>query len=167
MNLIRSLFRNRKSAFGHAKIIRTSSFNNINELKVRLNNIDSEIKLITQEIFKAQIVRLRSFFNGESNIIMKVKSKIVESNASKSAKWHQKELLLLYQEKKKLQIQLDYLTGKIWPRRINSFIRNILLFIIVIFSFIITVIFTAVYLLPIFILIIIGLIITKSSNSKL
>ncbi len=167
MNLISFLFKKPNHGSKLVKLQKVEAAYNIKDIEEELDSIEKEIKLTTQEIFKAHIVRLRSLFTKETNIIGGFKRKIVESKATTSAEWHQKKLVFLNQQKVRLVIELDRLTGKTWIRRIKSWIKIISLILTLLFSFllIIMAILTALYLLPIFAIIILAFLIFKNKKN--
>ncbi len=166
MDLRDFLFKNRNNIVKLAKLERREIAYSVEDITEKLENIEKEIQITTQEIFQAQIVRFRSIFTRESNLIDGFKRKIVESTANTSSQWHQKQLILLNHQRRNLQIELDRLTGRTWHRRINTWIRIISLSFIILFSFslIIMGLLTALYLLPIFAMLILGFILIKKIN---
>ena len=169
MNFIRSIFRTRYNSYNLVKVNQLNLNYNIDDIKTRLNIIDKEIKSASQEIFKAQVVRVRSMLTRETNIIGGFKKQIVESKASTSAEWHQKKVVALHQERVSLQIKLDQLTGRTWQRRINRLIRIISLVITFLLSFLIVtmVIFASFYLFPFFLIFLICFISINKLKNRL
>lgn len=84
------------------------------ELMLQINQIDLKIKNTSIEIFKAQLVRIRSLFSGKSNIFIDIQRKYLEGSAISSANWHQQQLIELYKKRKSLQIQLNRRKRKGW-----------------------------------------------------
>ncbi len=166
MQFFKTLFKKNKKISSISKLETTQTDSHIELLKRRIEEVDEKIKLTTQAIFEAQLVRLRLFLYKDSNIFAGFRRKIVESKAASSSQWHINFLFALYNERRNLQIELDRKTGKKFFNRINIWIRSIILFsCIVITSLIIIMgIFTAIYLFPLVVLIILLALFIKGRN---
>ncbi len=123
----------------------------------KIDLLDNQIQSTIQAIVQAQLVKVRSLFTKETNMFSGFQQKLIESRAENSVQWHQKQLYLLYIERKSLQKLLNTLTGKTWVNRINNFFRIFSLIAIIIASFLLLVtgLLATLYLLPIAIIIVI------------
>ena len=166
MRLINSLFKSKK------KLSTVDLVHNPNDsfrtefLFLRINQIDLEIKNISKEIFKAQLLRYRSIFSKESNFLISIQRKYLEASAIKSADWHKQKLIELIEERRVLKIELNRLTGKVWRERLKKLCWNIAIGFTFLLSILIVILFflITIYSLPIFLFLIISyLIINKSS----
>ncbi|AAP99763.1 MULTISPECIES: hypothetical protein [Prochlorococcus] len=167
MRLIYRLFKKRKKIFSITQVNRSYTHNPVQSLIQEIKEIDSQIQLTSRAIFEAQIVRLRSLFSNQKNLFMGFQKRIIESSANTSAQWHQSQLIALNHERKKLQIELDKLTGRTWQRRFQnwwqSFVVISMLFISI--SFLIMGLFAALYLLPILVMLILGFLILNKMRT--
>ena len=152
------LFRKRKEVTTLAKYAQSETAESIEDITNKLKDVEHQIGLTTKAILQAQLVRVRSIFTKDTNLLMGFQRKFVESSANSSAQWHQNQLLLLQSKRRRLQIELDRLTGKTWQRRVSNWVRLISISTIILFAFSIIImgLFTALYLLPIFAMLILG-----------
>ena len=127
---------------------------------------EEELQSTRQAFFQAQIVKLRSIFYQDRNLFDGFQRRMVEYKANSSAEWHQQKLTYLNRKQNDMRIRLDELTGKTWQRKLMQWLRVISLF----FTFLIGMLlialgfFAALYLLPIFIMLIIVFFIMRSIN---
>ncbi len=145
------------------KIEPFQSTDSINHILNRIESIDQQIKITSQAILDAQLVKFRSIIFKRKNIFDGFQKRIVESSVNSSVHWHQQHLYKLKGERNKLQFKLDRLTGRVWQRKVlkvTQTISIVLVFLIAI-SFIIMGLFAVLYLLPIFAMFVIGLIIAN------
>ena len=87
------------------------NYNLIKNLRTELEIIDKEIFTVMSGLFEAQKVQIKSTLSQGNNWLTKLQKEWVLSAASKSAGWHKQKLSLLIQQRKKLQVNLDKLTG--------------------------------------------------------
>ncbi len=148
-----------------SKIIYSNN-NSIDFLKNRIENLDLEIAHVTREIFNAQLVRARSMFSGQKNLIQNFQKRIVESSAVNSLSWHKRRLSEITFERDKLQDQLDRYTGKYWSKRIKRFFLFMGLWIFIAFmcSIILLGFAAVLYLLPLLGLILFIYLLIKKIN---
>jgi len=78
-----------------------------------------KISLISQELFQAQLTRLRANISNKSNFILDFQKNWYDKKISESIEWNKERLLFLYKEKKELESKLEILTGKVWVNRIK------------------------------------------------
>ena len=121
LRILKFLLGKRKDAY---TIIKFDN-NEISSLIEQITTIDKQIQRTSNAIIEAQVVRVRSLLSREANIFNSFQKKIVVSKATSSVEWHQKQLFMLNQHRKELQIKLDTLTGETWRRRIDNIIRTI------------------------------------------
>ena len=152
MRILRLLSRKREPSNQITKHVDNKNINNIRSLVNKIKDLDGEIKLTTQAILQAQIVRVRSMFFQENNIFNNFQRRIIQAKASTSLQWHQKTLLLLKNDRKTLQAELDKLTGRTWHRRLENLLNMLLVSsaLIILILFVMMGLFTALYLVPIF-----------------
>ena len=144
------IFQNKKNIGAITKITYLEGFNSPEILRDRIKKLDLRITEVNKSIFQAQIVRIRSLFPIQSNLIVGIQRKIVEKSASNSLLWHQKLIVELITERDLVQEQLDRITGKYWSKRFKSILRRFLifaLFLLLTFIFIVG-IFAAIYMIP-------------------
>ncbi|WP_269623173.1 hypothetical protein [Prochlorococcus marinus] len=161
-----SLLKRRPKVISITKYDRNPTSNQIEYLTDKIRLLEQEIKKTTKDLFEAQIVRFRSNFSKKNNIFDTLQNKIVESNAIQSANWHQQKLLELNNEYRDIQYKLDHLTGNFWKRRFQKWLRfaslvAILTSLIIIF---ILGLVAAIYLLPIFAMLIFIIVLIKKYN---
>ena len=133
------------------------------ELKQQILDVDKKITDHSQALFEAQIVKLKSTFSQSNNFIEKIGKNMYKEKLEDSISWYQKQLKILYIERRNLQINLEKINGIFWINRIKRFLSFLiigLLLLILIFIFI-SGFMIVIYLLPIIILFYIGYIIVK------
>ncbi|WP_152557530.1 MULTISPECIES: hypothetical protein [unclassified Prochlorococcus] len=153
----------RTQSYSLVKVERDEAKSSVKRTIDKIHSIDKEIEITSKAIIQAQAVRMRSFFAKDNNLLIGLQKKFTESTAATSAQWHQKQLIELYQERRELQFHLDRLTGNAWKRRLITWFRLFLGFMGI--SLIIFILFmgliAAIYLLPIFAMIVIILFIVN------
>ncbi len=140
---------------GLVKIDKTSDI--IHQLTSELNNIEREINVVIKNLIEAQAIGIKSWMSNETSLMGSVKSKWYRSAARESANWHSKRLIELQKDKRRLQIELEIVTGRYWPNQIRRWIKMatlILLGIFLVWVFLMGLI-AAIYLIPIWISIVI------------
>ena len=160
---LKFLLKKRKSVSTLVKRGNSVISEKINTLINRLETIDREISITYQEIFKANLVKIRLMLGIDRNILIDLQKKFVAAKANNSVNWHQDKLLTLRQHRREVQFELDKLTNKVWHRRVIKLIRTTSLFLmfLIAIGIVILGIFTTFYLLPIFALLICTLTIFK------
>ncbi len=163
MRLIKLLIQRNTRVYSIKKYDGSYSAGDIQSIIKRLNEIDRQIQFANKSIVEAQLVRFRSLFFKSNNILDGFQKRIVETSADKSVQWHLKELFELRGERRKLQLNYDRLTGKAWQRKLIKLIQliSIGLILLIAISFIILGLFAALYLLPVFLMLILGFLILQ------
>ncbi len=164
MRLINLLIRRRNRVYSIKRFEGNPSSDDIKSINWRLKEIEREIQITSQAILEAQLVKFRSIFFKSNNLFDGFQKRIVESSVNTSVQWHQQKLMELRKEKVKLQLNLDQLTGKGWERKTLRLIRItfIVIGLLISFLFLILGIFAALYLLPIFIMLLFSFMILKT-----
>tara|TARA_Y100001968_G_C19177120_1_gene628555 strand:+ start:269 stop:757 length:489 start_codon:yes stop_codon:yes gene_type:complete len=141
------------------------NYNLIKNLRTELEIIDKEIFTVMSGLFEAQKVQIKSTLSQGNNWLTKLQKEWVLSAASKSAGWHKQKLSLLIQQRKKLQVNLDKLTGDYWPKQIRKFllIIGISVLIIIFITFTMMSLMMAIYFIPIWIVMIITYLVIKKN----
>ena len=155
-NFFYKLFRYKKNTSNEITAYNPSdNFKIDNKIKSQLIEIDREIAQNTKALFEAQIVKFRSTFSQPNNIIEKMGKNIYKNQIEDSINWHQQKLKDLYFERKRIQIQLEKITGSFWINRIKRSLVLVLLgFLLLVSIFILISGFLAmIYSLPFLILI--------------
>ena len=97
----------------------SNNSNSIKALRIRIKKLDEQIIEINKTILEAQMVRVRSIFSAKTNFIKDFQKRFVETSVSNSISWHQRQLILIREERNKLQIHLERITGQFWPNRLK------------------------------------------------
>ena len=162
------LFQNSKRNHSIQRVHPYQKDASIKPLVEKIKFLEKEIAETNKAIFEAQLVKIRSLFSQNTNILIGIQKKLVESNADKSIRWHLSKLFELKKEQTVLQNRIDKLTGKVWPKRISKLLvwLGIMTIFLVFLSILIIGIFAAVYLLPIIGLIILAFIIYQKIQTK-
>ena len=168
MRLINFLIRRRNRVYSIKRFEDNASSVSPQSLVERLKEVDSQIQITSQAILEAQLVKLRSVFFKSNSILDGFQKRIVESSVNTSVQWHQNHLRELREEKVKLQLHFDQLTGRAWQRKSIKLIRLFLMLIVVLISslFFIMGIFTVIYLLPFFTVLILAFLIIKTIKNS-
>ena len=129
--------------------------NLIKSLTKEIWKIDQEIAQTSKDLLDVQIARFRASFSPSANLLDKLQKKFYWSTIENSSSFHTKHLISLYQEKKRLQRNLDRISGQFWKKRIYSWIINSVLILIIILIIIIIILglIASLYLLPFMVLI--------------
>ena len=91
----------------------------INNTKNDLLINKQKITLISQELFQAQLTRLKANLSNKSNFVLDLQKNWYNKKISESVEWNKERLFFLYKEKKELESKLEVLTGKVWINRIK------------------------------------------------
>ena len=131
--------------------------------KAQMQEIDREIKQNSQALLEAQIVKLRTTFSNPNNLFEQIGRNVYKNQIDVSINWHQKKLKDLYFERRIIQMELEKENGTFWINSIKRSLIILLLIIISLFSVFILIsgILAMIYLLPFFILILMGYILLK------
>lgn len=126
-----------------------------NKIKAQLIEIDKEIAQNSKALFEAQLVKFRTTFSKSHNLIEKMGKNIYKNQIEESINWHQQKLKDLYFDRRRIQIQLEKMTGRFWINRIKRILTLLLLgFLLLLSIFILISGFLAmIYSLPFLILI--------------
>ena len=141
----------------------------IKKISQEISKLDQRIYEESNELFQTHITGFRARFAAKNNWFQKMYSNLYWSKIQNSAKWQQYQIKQLYQEKRKLKLKLDKLSGKFWIKRFHEWLW--IAFLYLIFSMTIWImlmgIITSLYFLPIWgsILIAYALFDTKSKNN--
>ncbi len=136
-------------------IKKISSFNSkgiqIQKLNEEIYRIDQQLSKETKELLKAQTIVFKAAFSNKSYWHNRFLTKVYWSKAKETAEWYRNQIFLLFKEKRKLEIQLDLLTGKYWIKQLRKWLLIILSGTITIFIvwIILLGILTSLYLMPI------------------
>ena len=167
MKLINLLIRRNNRVYSIRKFEGNQSYGSIKSIVGRLKEIEYQIHITSQSILEAQLVKFRSVFSKNNNFFDGLQKKVVESSVNTSLKWHQEQLIALRKERIHLQLELVNLTGRRWQRKIIKLIKlvSILIGILISILFLIIGIFTTLYLLPFFIMLLFAfMILNKKIN---
>ena len=150
--------KNKSKASNNSQIVlRDKRDQKIESLTYKIKTLDQKINSITQELIKSQLAGLRIEFSKKKGLVGEIQRQWYRSSVKDSANWHKDRLTFLLKEKRALQLELDKLSGKYWLNIIYRWITCLIIMSIAIFS--IWILFmgllTAIYLLPIFIVILI------------
>tara|TARA_B100000700_G_C15043960_1_gene856862 strand:+ start:3006 stop:3518 length:513 start_codon:yes stop_codon:yes gene_type:complete len=158
-NFFYKFFKYKKDKSG--KIVKFNSYKIFeleDELKNKIQNIDKQITVNSQELLQAQIVKFRSAFSKSNNFLEIIGQNVYKNKLDDSIRWHQEQLKGLYMDRKILKIKLEKIQGIFWISRIKRLLTLIsigflILFILFIFlsGFMIII-----YLLPIILFIYLG-----------
>ncbi len=166
--LFNTFFRANNNITALQRVDLSSSSFSVENLKIRINNLDQQIAEINRTIIQAQIVRVRSVFSSNQNFLGGFQKKIVESSASQSISWHQSRLLEIINERRNLQDQLDKLTGQFMKKKLRRLFFNF--GIALIFTSLIVVLilgfFAVIYALPLIIIIVLSFWFITNFKSK-
>ena len=129
----------------------STSPNSINALRIRIKKLDQQMIEINKIILEAQMVRVRSIFSVQTNFIQGFQKKFVESSVLNSISWHQRQIVLIRDERNKLKLHLERITGQFWPNRLKRLFLLIASILLLFFFCVILLLglFAAVYSLPI------------------
>ena len=123
----------------------------IQKITQEIFKLDQKISKEAKELFQTEITGIKTALSNNTNWLDRFQKNFYRSNILDSAKWQRSQIRQHYQEKRKLQLQLDKLTGKFWVKQIRKWLTIIIITIIFILA--IWVIFmgiiTTLYLLPI------------------
>tara|TARA_Y100001968_G_C19425974_1_gene754380 strand:- start:978 stop:1484 length:507 start_codon:yes stop_codon:yes gene_type:complete len=157
------LFKRNKKIRAIQKLNTTDPLISVDILLKRIEEIDLSIAETTRSIFEAQIVRFRSLFSNNVNILENFQRKLVEKSVNNSLLWHQKRLRELNSERILLQDDLDKISGKYWNKRLKRIIQRIIIWLCILLSIFVFIIgiATAIYLIPFFIFILSSVLIFK------
>ena len=133
-------------------------FNLVDEMNLKIIEIDQEISENSKALLEAQIVKLRSTISNPNNLIEKIGQNVYKVKLKDSIDWHQKQLKELVLRRKKLQINLEKLKGVFWVNQIKRFLQIVFIgFFILLGLFIfLSGFIIIIYLLPIILLIVLG-----------
>ena len=113
--------------------------------------IDQKISKEAKDLFQTEVAGIKAAFSSNNSWLDRLQKNIYRSKIQNSAKWQRDQIRQLYQEKQKLQLQLDRLTGKFWIKQLQKWLTLFIFTVLVIFA--IWIIFmglvTTLYLLPI------------------
>ncbi len=168
MNFISLIFQRSRRSVALTKLEDNVKANTIKNLFKSIERLDQEIKFTSNALLEAQIVRIRSIFSRDNNILSNLQRRVVESTASSSVQWYQQELSILYKKRRGLQLELDRITGKRGIRRLQNYFKKgvAISLLLLAISFVIMGIFATLYLLPIFLMIALVLILIQRINLK-
>ncbi len=151
-------FRRIKRNYSIQKIDYYNDNYSVEKLANKIKSLEVQINESNQAILQAQVVRIRSMFSRETNLLAGLQRSLVESQTSNSINWHIKNLYTLKEEKRNAQRKLDILTGQVWQKRIKNLISWLFIILSVFISIVILImgIFAAIYSLPFLITLLIG-----------
>ncbi len=140
----------------------------IQKITQEISRLDQKISKEAKELFQTEVTGIKAALSSNTSWIDKLQAKFYRSKIQNSAKWQRDQVRRLYQEKQRLQSQLDRLTGKFWIKKIRKWLAIIMLLILFIFA--IWIIFmgliTTLYLLPLWGSILIGYLFFKRNSHK-
>ena len=134
------------------------------DLEDKIIEIDKKILETNKALLEAQIVKFRSTFSKSNNFIDKIGQSVYKTKLEDSINWYQKNLKELYLKRRLLQINLEKIKGVFWLNRIKRFFIILFIGLLTLLSLFILIsgFMLIIYLLPIFILVLLGyLIVTK------
>ena len=134
------------------------------QIKNKIIELDKEIAQISNALFEAQIVKVRSTFSKSNNFIDKIGKNVYKEKLEKSINWYTNQLKELYSKRRELQTNLEKIKGIFWLNRIKRFLTIILIGFFILFSLFIFLsgFMIIIYSLPLIILILlVYLLITK------
>ena len=143
----------------------SNNFEIQNNIQTKLIEIDREIAENSKALLETQIVKFRTIFSKPNNLIEKMGRNIYKNQIEDSINWHQKKLKDLYFQRRRMQIQLEKITGIFWMNRIKRILTLILLGFLLLVSIVlfITGLLAMIYSLPFLILIFIGYIFLRKN----
>ena len=140
----------------------------IQKITQEILKIDQKISKEAKDLFQTEVTGIKAALSNNISWLDRLQNKFYRSKIQDSAKWQRDQIRQLYQEKLKLQLQLDRLTGRFWIKQIRKWLT--LFILIIVFIFAIWVIFmgiiTTLYLLPIWGSILIAYLFFKNNSHK-
>ena len=106
----------------------------INRITQEITKLDQKISNESKELLQTQVIGIKAALSMENNWLYKLQKKIYWPKIQNSVKWQRDNILQLYKERRRLQIELDRLTGRFWVKQIRQWITIALLIIICIFA---------------------------------
>ncbi len=124
----------------------------VTDLSHEIDKTDKEINQIIKELFQLYQIRIRAIFKSET-WLNKIQKHIYLPVIKESTSVYTQKLFRLHARRRILINKRDKLTGKFYQRRIQRFLRNLMLIITTILTiWIICIgIITAIYIIPILI----------------
>ena len=119
---LKRLFKSDNTIVSIERVSPSEKEERINNLRLKIKQLDKELFETSQEIIKAQSVRVRSMFDRNKNFIGSIQKQLVESKVINSINWYQKRLKEIVNERKFNQRELDKLTGKFWSKKIRDYL---------------------------------------------
>ena len=141
----------------------------IQNITKEIQEIDQKLAAEIKELMQTQAVGLKTALSKNKNWFDQLQKKIYWSRIKESLFWHRDQIIFLYREKRKLQIQLDRLNGRVWAKRIRSWIAILTLCIISFFAVWIVFmgIITTLYLLPLLVLVLVSYLFFQRISNKI
>lgn len=149
--MIKTFFKKRKTSSSIQKLdVDEKKIDLINYLNQEISKLDEVIKEEAKSLYQVERVRMKATLSSE-NWFLRLQKKMYWSQIEDSASWHREQIVGHYKEKRKLQFQLDKLTGKLWIKQINQWLLIIIIILICLLIFGLTIIslVTSLYLIPI------------------
>ncbi len=96
-----------------------SKENSIATLRQAIKLLDQQITEEVRELIKTQTVGVKASLSSHQNWFYRFQKKMYWPAIQEATSWHQNEILVLQRQRRKLEIELDLLTGQVWPKRIK------------------------------------------------
>ena len=107
--------------------------NSLEALTKEILRIDQEIANTYKDLLEVQIVKFRASFPKSSNWLNKLQKQVYWSSIENSSSFHTRHLISLYNRRRRVQEELDRVSGNFWKKRIYNWLIWSFLFFIIIF----------------------------------
>ena len=94
-------------------------------LTSELKDLDQKISKITKELMETEFTAMKLLFSSNKGWFGELQKNWYRKSIKESSTWSRERLLILYKERRNVQIQLDKLNGYFWQKRIGLWLAYI------------------------------------------